>query len=156
MYVDIDYMDKYHDFSYDHNNFKNLPALVRDSKAKHNMRWTLILDPAIEAINNQSNPPFPDGYQKNVFIKWDKSIPKEKRWNPPNAPSDRDVFYGHVWPRGPAAFPDFFKNVTQGWWQKWIGYLHNDLGVKFDALWIVSRSEFDLDQISFITFIGYE
>jgi hypothetical protein len=47
--------------------------------------------------------------------------------------------YGKVWPHGPAAFPDFFKNVTHVWWKKWMNYLHKDLNVKFDALWIVSQ-----------------
>jgi hypothetical protein len=46
--------------------------------------------------------------------------------------------YGKVWPHGPAAFPDFFKNATHVWWNKWMNYLHKDLNVKFDALWIVS------------------
>ena len=130
-------MDQYHDFSYDHVNFAKLPELIRETKAKHNLHWTLILDPAIEAVT-KDNPVFKDGYDKDVYVKWNQSVPKTERWNPPNAPTDKDVIYGHVWPKGPAAFPDFFKNVTQNWWQKWIGYLYNDLGVKFDALWIVS------------------
>ena len=138
MYIDIDYMDKYHDFSYDHNKFAKLPELIRDTKDKLNFHWTLILDPGIEAVTDNSNPPFKDGYEQDVFIKWDKRVPKKDRWNPPNAPSAKDVIYGHVWPKGPAAFPDFFKNKTTNWWQKWIGYLHNDLNVKFDALWIVN------------------
>ena len=139
--MDIDYMDEYRDFSYNRDNFADLPALINNTKSKQNLHWTLILDPAIEAHDYESGTKygvFKDGYEKEVFITWDKKTPKEQRYNPTNAPSDKDVFYGKVWPKGPAAFPDFFKKKTQDWWKKWVAYLYNDLGVKFDALWIVS------------------
>src|SRR5882724_6030972 len=122
MYMDIDYLDQYHDFSYSKTNFAKLPQLIADTKKQHKFHWTLILDPAIEAVT-KDNPVFMDGYNKEVYIKWDKSIPKEKRYNPPNVPSDKDVVYGKVWPKGPVAFPDFFKNVTHSWWEKWARYL---------------------------------
>ena len=56
------------------------------------------------------------------------------RHNPPNVPTDKDVMYGRVWPKGPVAFPDFFKNATVTWWKDMIKHLHKDL--KCDALWI--------------------
>jgi alpha-glucosidase len=138
MYIDIDYMDQYHDFSYDHNKFAKLPELISDTKRDHKLHWTLIIDPAIEA-NDKNNPVFPDGYKQDVFIKWPKNVSMTERHNPANVPTDRDVMYGKVWPHGPAAFPDFFKNVTHVWWKKWMNYLHKDLNVEFDALWIVSQ-----------------
>ena len=130
-------MNQFRDFTYDNKSFANLPQLINETKTNDDLHWAVILDPAIEAIKTQDYPVFMDGYNSDVFIKWDKSVPKEQRYNPPNVPSDRDVVYGKVWPKGPAAFPDFFKNVTQEWWQKWISYLHNKLDIKFDALWIV-------------------
>ncbi|XP_054158490.1 sucrase-isomaltase, intestinal-like [Oppia nitens] len=133
MYMDIDYMDQYHDFSYNRQSFAGLPQLIHETKLNDNLHWTLILDPAIEAVE-KDNPVFMDGYNRDVYVKWDKSIAKQDRYNPPNVPSDRDVLYGKVWPRGPAAFPDFFKNVTHEWWIRWVGQLHKDL--QFDALWI--------------------
>jgi len=62
-----------------------------------------------------------------------------ERGNPNNVYTDRDVMYGRVWPDGPAAFPDYFKNVTQNWWVKNLEHLYKDLGWRFDALWIVSQ-----------------
>ncbi len=137
MYVDINYMDQYHDFSYDHNNFAKLPELISDTKRDHKLHWTLILDPGIEA-NNTNDLIFSDGYKNDVFIKWSKSVPMAERHNPTSVPTDNDVMYGKVWPYGPVAFPDFFKNATHVWWKKWINYMHKDLNLKFDALWIVS------------------
>ena len=140
MYIDFDYMDRKRDFSYDHKRFDGLPELIRDTKAQHNIRWAFIVDPGIDAFNDpKENPPFTDGYNKDVFITWDKKVPKEQRQkNPSGVPLDKGLVYGNVW-SGPVAFPDFFKNVTHEWWQKWIKYFHNDLNVKFDALWIVRQ-----------------
>ena len=140
MYIDSDYMNNSRDFSYDHKNFGNLPELIKENKEKHGLRWMFIVDPGIEGSNNpELNPPFTDGYKKDVFVKWGKDVPKEQRYNPPNVPLDKDIIYGKVWPDGPVAYPDFFKNRTHEWWQKWIGYFYNDLNIKFDALWIVSQ-----------------
>jgi alpha-glucosidase (family GH31 glycosyl hydrolase) len=136
MYVDIDYMDQFHDFSYDHNKFAKLPELISDTKRDYKLHWTLPLDPAIEA-NEKNNPAFPDGYKQDVFIKWPKNVSIAERHNPANVPTDKDVMYGRSWPSGPVAFPDFFKNGTYVWWKKWVNYLHKDLNVKFDALWLV-------------------
>jgi alpha-glucosidase (family GH31 glycosyl hydrolase) len=136
MYLDIDYMDQYHDFTYDHNKFAKLPELISDTKRDHKLHWALALDHSIEA----NNPVFPDAYKQDVFIKWPKSLFMTERHNPENVPTDRDVMYGKALygSHGPAAFPDFFKNVTHVWWKKWINYMHKDMNLKFDALWIVS------------------
>ncbi|CAG2183189.1 unnamed protein product, partial [Oppiella nova] len=55
------------------------------------------------------------------------------RFNPPDVPTDKDTYYGKVWPYGPAAFPDFFKNETVLWWQGQVKNLHDTL--PFDSLW---------------------
>ncbi|XP_054167613.1 sucrase-isomaltase, intestinal-like [Oppia nitens] len=134
-YMDIDYMDKFEDFTYDKDNFKGLPELISTLKTKYNIHTTLMLDPAIEA-NNTKYYPFLDGYNQDVFIKYSPSIPVSERNNPLNVPIDKDYFYGVVWPRGPAAFPDFFKNRTAVWWQKWMNDMYTTLDLKFDAIWI--------------------
>jgi alpha-glucosidase (family GH31 glycosyl hydrolase) len=138
MYVDIDYLDQYRDFTYGHKKFAELPDLISETQKKHKLRWTLPLDPVIEA-NEKENPVFSDGYTKDVFLKWSKSVPMAERHNPPNVPTDKGVMYGKEMPSGPAVFPDFFKNVTHVWWKKWINYMRNDLNLTFDGLWIVSR-----------------
>ncbi len=58
-------MDQYHDFSYDHNKFKELPELISDTKRDLKLHWNLILDPGIEA-NNTKDPIFSDGYKNDV------------------------------------------------------------------------------------------
>ena len=132
--MDIDYLDRRRDFTYSPENFKNLPELIRETKKDHSIRWTLILDPAIEAVTT-NYPPFTEGYTDDVFIKWPADIVKNIKF-PPNVPTDKNVLYGKVWPDGPVAFPDFFKNSTRKWWKKMIANLQKDL--QFDALWIVS------------------
>ena len=80
MYMDIDYMDQHRDFSYDKTKFGGLPQLISDTKAQNNFHWAVILDPGIEGSNSTTtNPPFMDGYNKGVYIKWDKSVPKDQR-----------------------------------------------------------------------------
>ncbi|CAG2111690.1 unnamed protein product, partial [Medioppia subpectinata] len=96
MYLDIDYMDQYHDFSYDKKRFAKLPELIDETKSKKNLHWTLILDPAIEAIK-QDNPAFEDGYSKDVFIKWDPSD-----MNEPSNLIDK----GYICPKNKYDYPD--------------------------------------------------
>ena len=62
---------------------------------------------------------------------------------------DRDdqFIFTQVWPDGRTAFPDFFKDSTKIWWTKWIDYTYNNLGLKFDALWI----EYE----HFVEFVSY-
>jgi len=129
-------MNQFQDFTYDHKNFAKLPELMAETKRDLNLHWTLILDPAIQG-DDATYDTFKTGYQQNVFVRWPKNVSIAERNNPPNTPSDKDVIYGRVWPRGPAAFPDFFKNVTKNWWKERANYLYKDLNIKFDGLWIV-------------------
>ena len=132
-------MDEYRDFTYSKTHFAELPHFINETKEKHNLKWTLILDPAIQA-DKKSYSVFEEGYKRDVFIKWPKDlVGSSKIGHPQNVPTDKGVLYGKVWPNGPAAFPDFFKNATVSWWKEQIKNLHKDL--KFDALWIVSATE---------------
>lgn len=137
-YIDIDYMDEYRDFTYNSDGaFAGLPQYMNETHQKYGLRWSLILDPAIQA-NDSQYLAFDDGYKNDVYVKWPQSVNVSMRHNPVDVPTDRDVNYGQVWPNGAAAFPDFFKKATADWWKKWISYMYNDLGLKFDAIWIVS------------------
>ncbi|CAG2172235.1 unnamed protein product, partial [Oppiella nova] len=133
MYADIDYMDKFEDFTYDHGAFAGLPELFKSTITNNNFHWTVILDPIIEA-NNPKYQSFIDGYKDDVFVKWSKSVAVKDRHNPADVPTDKDTYYGRMWPHGPAAFPDYFKNITDLWWRKQIKDFHAAL--PFDALWI--------------------
>ena len=128
-------MDGRRDFTYDQNNFKGLPEYIKETKSKNSMRWTIIIDPAIDG-DKAGYSAFEEGYKKDVFIKWPESIPASQRSKPGNAPSDKGVMYGRVWPSGPAAFPDFLKNATNDWWIDQLKEFHSILN--FDAIWIVS------------------
>jgi maltase-glucoamylase len=135
--VDSDYKHGSQDFTIDDQNFGSLPKLIAETQHDLNLHWTPIIDPAIHGNDSHYNI-FTDGYHQNVFVKWPKNIPLAERQNPTNVYTDRDVMYGRVWPDGPAAFPDYFKNATQNWWVKNHEHLYKDLGWRFDALWIVS------------------
>lgn len=133
LYLDIDYMDQRRDFTYDHHLFANLSEYVNETKAEKNVRWTFIVDPAIEG-GVKGYRAFDEGYKKDVFIKWPASVPVRDRKNPEHVPNDKNVFYGHVWPNGPVAFPDFFKNATRTWWIETFEEFHKE--INFDAIWI--------------------
>lgn len=126
-------MNEFQDFTYDKKHFAGLPEYIRKMKDEHNLRWTLILDPAIQA-DRPSYRPFQEGYKRDVFIKWPRDMPHSERGNPGKAPVDKDILYGKVWPKGPSAFPDFFRNATSQWWKEMIAEFHKEL--PFDALWI--------------------
>ncbi|CAG2173372.1 unnamed protein product, partial [Oppiella nova] len=93
MYIDIDYMDRYEDFTYDKSAFAGLPELFKDTKTKNQLHWTLILDPGIEG-NNKQYQTFSEGYKNDVFVKWPKSVDPKDRFNPPDAPTNKDTVYG--------------------------------------------------------------
>lgn len=131
--MDIDYMDEFRDFTVDEKNFPKLGDYVNKTKVENGIRWTLILDPAIQA-DHPGYRAFEEGYKRDVFIRWPNQVNHNN--HPPNVPTDKNVLYGKVWPKGPAAFPDFFKKATQQWWTEMIEELHHK--VPFDALWIVS------------------
>lgn len=132
-------MDERRDFTYDQVNFKGLPDYIKETKAKDNIRWTLILDPAIEG-DKPGYKAFDEGYKNDVFIKWPASVPAAQRTHPGNAPTDKGVMYGRVWPPGPAGFPDFFKNATKLWWVEMLKEFHQSLN--YDAIWIVGPAAF--------------
>ncbi|CAG2179604.1 unnamed protein product, partial [Oppiella nova] len=77
MYLDIDYMDNYEDFTYDKKAFAGLPELFKDTKTQNQLHWVLMLDAAIEGNNTQYQT-FKEGYKNDVFVKWPKSVdPKD-------------------------------------------------------------------------------
>ena len=127
-------MSTFQDFTYDRQNFENITDLMARTRKEQKLKWILILDPAINA-NDTHYEAFSDGLKNDVFIKWPKNIPEKERNNPKNVDTTHDIMYGRVWPYGPAAFPDFFKNSTKTWWKKWVKHLHDQL--EFDGLWIV-------------------
>ncbi|KFP94754.1 Maltase-glucoamylase, intestinal, partial [Haliaeetus albicilla] len=121
-YADIDHMERQLDFTIG-THFAGLPALINRIK-EEGMRFIIILDPAISA-NETNYPTYSRGVQDDVFIKW---------------PNTNDIIYSKIY-GAHAAFPDFFRNSTVGWWKREILEFYNNptnasRSIKFDGLWI--------------------
>eukprot|EP00833_Pecoramyces_ruminatium_P009629 jgi/Orpsp1_1/1183661/evm.model.c7180000086195.1 len=98
MWIDIDYMDKYKDFTYDPVNFpvERIKKFVNNLHDNHQYYINMI-DPAIST--DPEYPTFKRGVEKDIFVK--------------NASGD--LFRGKVWP-GETVFPDFHHpNVLEYW-----------------------------------------
>ncbi|XP_041838799.1 lysosomal alpha-glucosidase [Melanotaenia boesemani] len=114
---DIDYMDRFMDFTYDPTKFDTLPDLVRDLHA-HNQTYVMILDPGISSTQPEGSYwPFDEGLKRGVFIRDAEGKP----------------LIGKVWP-GLTAYPDFSDEVTHEWWFENLQKFYKK--VPFDGLWI--------------------
>jgi len=126
--VDIDYMERYRDFTYDKTIWAELPQLIDELHAD-NLKVVLILDPGI-VIDWDNYAPAQRGKDLDIFVKW---------MDPTFIPADQpqgalDYMVGYVWPDTKTVFPDFFKNETIDWWTNEMMLMYQEL--KFDALWI--------------------
>ncbi len=114
-WTDIDHMSAKMDWTYDEENFKELPQIV-DDLHKHGMHFVNIIDPAIS--NTQGYWPYETGLVNDVFIK----------------PIDSDQpLVGVVWP-GATVFPDFTHPNSTKWWTECARRFHQL--IPFDGLWI--------------------
>lgn len=115
-WTDIDYMDRYRDFTWDPQRFPQ--AQVRafvDQLHANGQHYVVIVDPGI--ANAPGYAPYERGRQSGVFIK--------------NRTGGE--FVGKVWP-GTTVFPDFFHANASAWWQREIAGFTR--GVPVDGLWI--------------------
>lgn len=114
---DIDYMERFMDFTLDPAAFSTLPDMVKDLHA-HQQRYVMILDPGISSTQAEGSYwPYDEGLRRGVFIN----------------DSDGNTLIGKVWP-GLTAFPDFSDHVTHEWWHDNLKRFHDK--VPFDGLWI--------------------
>uniref|UniRef100_A0A8P4K6Y5 Alpha glucosidase 2 n=1 Tax=Dicentrarchus labrax TaxID=13489 RepID=A0A8P4K6Y5_DICLA len=114
---DIDYMDRFLDFTFDSTQFATLPDLVKDLHA-HDQRYVMILDPGISSTQPEGSYwPYDEGLRRDVFIK----------------DAEGKTLIGKVWP-GLTAYPDFSDNATHEWWYENLRRFHEK--VPFDGLWI--------------------
>lgn len=95
MWSDIDYMDRYRDFTVDPERYADLATFVKSLHTK-GMTFVPILDAGI-AIRDDYKA-FTEGVQQDVFLK-----------------IRDDIMVGAVWPKE-AAFPDWWANNTAAWW----------------------------------------
>ncbi|KAF9343819.1 hypothetical protein BGX26_005172 [Mortierella sp. AD094] len=111
VWIDIDYMDSFKDFSYDESRFPKakVRALAADLAA-NNQNMVLIVDPGIPI--SPGYEPYETGMKNDVFIRTPTGKPIE----------------GRVWP-GQTYFPDFFNtNETWTFWKEELGKTRDDLG----------------------------
>ncbi|KAG0253564.1 hypothetical protein BG011_006309 [Mortierella polycephala] len=111
LWLDIDYMDQYRDFTYDETRYpqarmKNLASNL----ATNNQSMILIIDPGIPVVPGYE--PYDSGMSEDVFIKTLTGKPVE----------------GRVWP-GQTYFPDFFNtNQTWAYWERQLRKTRDDIG----------------------------
>ncbi|CEF71380.1 Glycoside hydrolase, family 31 and P-type trefoil domain and Galactose mutarotase-like domain and Glycoside hydrolase, superfamily domain-containing protein [Strongyloides ratti] len=130
--TDIDYMDRYKDFTIGEN-FSDLGTFADDIH-KNNMRLTLIWDPAIEVDYDSFERGLKSGAK---FIEWSDNslIPTSIQKQYPLV-KDTNIMLGVVWPDKHTAFPDFLDqtNKTRDWWIDEFKSFYSK--VKFDGIWI--------------------
>jgi alpha-glucosidase (family GH31 glycosyl hydrolase) len=132
-FADIDYMDRYKDFTYDHNKWAAWPNFT-DELHSMGKRVTLIFDPAIQADYDS----FKRGIDSNAsFIEWPTQDAVMKNINDqyPYAKNTK-VMLGVVWPDKHVGFPDFLDptNLTTKWWINEFKLYHQQQA--FDGIWI--------------------
>ncbi|GAB9477114.1 Family 31 glycoside hydrolase, partial [Globisporangium polare] len=98
IWVDIDHMDKYHDFTLDPVNFAkaDMQKLLSDVHAR-GQKFVPIIDPGIP--DDKNDYAYTKGLELDIFIKDTAGKP----------------YLGQVWP-GPTVFPDFFHPKTYSYW----------------------------------------
>ncbi len=93
--MDIDYMQDYRDFTWNHANFPDMAGMIADLKQEH-IRVVPIIDAGVK--KEDGDPVYEDGLQKGCYCR------KE----------DGSLFVGAVWP-GRAVFPDFLREDARQW-----------------------------------------
>ena len=98
IYLDIDYMERYKDFTVDEERFPDLKGLAADMQAE-GIHLVPIIDAGVKIENGYSV--YEEGVEKNYFCK--------------NA--EGGDFVGAVWP-GRVHFPDFLQPEARDWFGK--------------------------------------
>ncbi len=96
LWLDIDYMDEYRVFTWNHARFPNPVALVEDLR-KQGFRVITIIDPGVKF--DPGYPVFDEGFERDLFCRTESG----------------QLYIGQVWP-GRTAFPDFVKEEARRWW----------------------------------------
>ncbi|RKP16814.1 glycoside hydrolase, partial [Rozella allomycis CSF55] len=116
MWVDIEYMDGYRDFTFDPQRYP--VQVVRkfvDKLHSNGQKFTLIVDPGIKIDPGLKS--YDNGIEKDIFLK----------------NNNGDNLIGKVWP-GFVHFPDFFHPKAQEWWNECFAEFYDHVPV--DGTWI--------------------
>lgn len=109
IYLDIDYMERYKDFTVDRERFPDLENLVQDMK-EQGIHLVPIIDAGVKI--EEGYDVYEEGIQQNYFCK--------------NA--DGEDFVGAVWP-GRVHFPDFLQPEARKWFGRKYSVL-TDMGIE--------------------------
>ena len=109
IYLDIDYMERYKDFTVDKERFPDLEKLAHDMKEQE-IHLVPIIDAGVKI--EEGYDVYEEGVQKNYFCK--------------NA--DGEDFVGAVWP-GRVHFPDFLQPEARKWFGRKYSVL-TDMGIE--------------------------
>jgi len=118
MWTDIDYMDGRKVFTLDPQRYplemvRELVTYLHD----HDQHYIMMVDPAVAY---QDYPAFNNGADQGIFLKY----------------ANGSIYQGVVWP-GVTAFPDWFNDATQAYWNgEFDSFFNGDDGIDIDALWI--------------------
>ncbi|KAF7636335.1 P-type domain-containing protein [Meloidogyne graminicola] len=133
VFADIDYMERYKDFSVDSEKWLALNEYI-NKLHNQGLRFVPIVDPAIQVDYDVFQRAMKSGAK---FIEWERfdQVPRSVQQLYPLVNSTK-IMLGIVWPDKHVAFPDFFDSEykTQNWWINEINLFHNQL--PFDGLWI--------------------
>lgn len=113
IWSDIDYMDRYFDFSVDSHNFP--PDHMRQFLAEQKKRWVPIIDAGI-GINDESTF-YKKGLEYDIYLK----------------DASGQYLEAQVWP-GLSYFPDFHNPKTSQFWFEGLDYLYNT--IPFSGIWL--------------------
>ena len=119
-WLDIDYMDRYRDFTLSEHFPQPAVRAWVDELHAAGQHFMIINDPGIASSYPPGEyPPFDSGLEAGVFIR-------------ASATSDAPAL-GQVWP-GQTAFADFSHPAAQAWWHGWVQEFY--LAIGFDGLWL--------------------
>ncbi len=112
IWLDIDYMDQYRDFTWNASTFPD-PQAMLSQLHKQNMRLVTIIDPGVKLDEN--NAVYQQGMEHDYLCRYQSG----------------EIFTGTVWP-GACVFPDYSQSKVRNWWGNLYMYLL-DAGV--DGIW---------------------
>jgi alpha-glucosidase len=115
IYLDIDYMDGFRDFTWNREAFPQPERLLADLRAE-GFRVVPIIDPGIK--DEPGDPVYDSGLAGGHFLR----------------DAAGELAHGFVWP-GKCVFPDFARAATRAWWAEWhrtllaagVGGIWNDM-----------------------------
>jgi len=119
-WLDIDYMDRYLDFTIDPVNFpqSGMDKFI-DRLHSNGQYFVPIIDPAISTREQPGTySAYDEGLAQNIFVRDLQGV---------------EPYLGQVWP-GPAYFPDFFADNATSYWQQQLEGFYKI--AKYDGIWI--------------------